>query len=237
MSLFPSLKPRTGTLPPGIDLRCCDVAEVLREARGARLIHADPPWVYSHGAGKQGAACDHYDLLTMPQIAGHVEASFDCAAADCRLAVWYTWPQSDAWETETILRREGFRPGGWRWGPKLTGGSWHKEGGKGVGYHWIGGCEPVAVYKVGSPPFDSSAYLRSGYSSEPEAHSEKPTEWLRGMLRRWTSPGDLVVDLYAGLAPMARACALEGRRYIGAEIDPERHRRAVLRVEDAYNRR
>jgi hypothetical protein len=26
---------------------------------------------------------------------------------------------------------------------------------------------------------------------------------------------------------MARACALEGRRYVGAEIDPERHAKAL----------
>ena len=60
---------------------------------------------------------------------------------------------------------------------------------------------------------------------------------MRGWLRRWTDPGDLVLDLYAGLGSVAVACALEGRRYIGAEIDPERHRRAVLRVEEAYNNR
>ena len=67
----------------------------------------------------------------------------------------------------------------------------------------------------------------NGYASEPEGHSEKPIPWLRAWVRAWTEPGDLVLDLYAGLGGMARACLLEGRRYVGAEIDVERHRRAV----------
>ena len=43
-------------------------------------------------------------------------------------------------------------------------------------------------------------------------------------------PGDLVLDLFAGMAPVARACARTGRRYVGAEIDPERYRQAVNRL-------
>ena len=32
------------------------------------------------------------------------------------------------------------------------------------------------------------------------------------------------------LAPLARACYAEGRRYVGAEIDPERHDKALARL-------
>ena len=235
--LFESLRPHAPSAPKGIDLRCCDVAEVLRVARGVRLVIADPPWRYDRGDGTEGAACDQYGLLTVPEIVDHIDAAVDCAAPDCRLLVWYTWPKSDVVETEIILRREGFRQGAWRWGAKVTGGSWHKEGGQGIGYHWFGGCEPVALYKTGSPPCTSSSYLRSGYSSRIEEHSAKPMEWMRQWLRRWTSPGDLVLDLYAGLGSVAIACALEGRRYIGAEIDPERHRRALVALDKAWRDR
>ena len=236
--LFPDLQPKRGTLPEGIDLRCCDVAEVLAVARGARLVVADPPWAYERGPGNEGLAEDHYTLLSVSDIAGHVDMSFACAdPKGCRLALWYTWPKSDAWETETILRREGHRPGGWRWGQKITGGSWNKEEGRGIGYHWFGTSEPVAVYRVGSPTINSSVYLSNGSQCGREEHSYKPVEWMCGWWRRWTSPGDLVLDLYAGLGSVAVACALEGRRYIGAEIDLERHRRAVLRVDEAYNNR
>ena len=69
------------------------------------------------------------------------------------------------------------------------------------------------------------------YTSKPTGHSEKPIEWQRAMVRRWTDPGGLVLDLYAGLAPMARACKAEGRSYLGAEIDPERHRHAMAKLD------
>lgn len=43
-------------------------------------------------------------------------------------------------------------------------------------------------------------------------------------------------ELYAGLAPLARACLGTGRRYIGAEIDPERHLKAMERLHAAKGR-
>jgi len=52
----------------------------------------------------------------------------------------------------------------------------------------------------------------------------------RAMLRQWTQPGDLVLDLYAGMAPLARACRDEGRAYLGAEIDRDRWGEAMDRL-------
>ena len=42
--------------------------------------------------------------------------------------------------------------------------------------------------------------------------------------------GGRVLDLYAGFAPMARACRIEGRQYVGAEIEPARHAEALCRL-------
>jgi DNA modification methylase len=47
------------------------------------------------------------------------------------------------------------------------------------------------------------------------------------MIARWTKPGDLVLDLFAGEGGVARACYDLGRRCVAAEIWPERHARAV----------
>jgi len=48
-------------------------------------------------------------------------------------------------------------------------------------------------------------------------------------IRRWVPAGGLVVDPYAGLGAVAEAVILAGggRRYIGTEIDPERHAAAM----------
>ena len=228
MTLFPGLLPRSPAAPDGIDLRCCDVATLLREVRGARLVHADPPWQYSTGALGKGSAQPElngiYQCISDADIVAHLDASFDSSAPNARFLCWYTFPKAAEW------RAAG--QAGPRWGPEVSGGAWVKTGQVGVGYHWRGQAEPVALFTRGTTGRPESLLL-NGHVSEPGPHSEKPLEWLRAIVRAWTAPGDLVLDLYAGLAPMARACALEGRRYAGAEIDPERHRRALVRLSEA----
>ena len=117
----------------------------------------------------------------------------------------------------------------WRWS-YVTGGSWHKLGPGGVGYHWLGASELVLIFKKGSPPADRWGPLTNAHTSHRQAHSEKPADWMAGWLERWTDAQDLVVDLFAGLAPLARACVKVGRDYAGAEIDPDRWRQAVDRL-------
>ena len=85
----------------------------------------------------------------------------------------------------------------------------------------------MLVYSKGSPFCDRAQPLRNGWHSPPGAHSRKPVDWMRQWIRRWTPPGGLVVDPYAGLGAVAEACILEGRRYAGSELDPERHRKAL----------
>lgn len=215
MTLFAHLRP-VGP-PPGIDLRLCDVAALCREVRGAALVCADPPWTYDND-GTRGNADDKYDLIGETEIVAHLDAAYDVAARDCRLACWYTWPKAAEWF--------GAGGAGPRWGAMTTGGAWVKTGQVGVGYHWRGQSEPVAVFTKGTTG-RPGALLLNAHVSTPGAHSEKPVAWLRGWVRAWTDPGDLVVDLYAGLAPLARACWAEGRRYVGAEIDEERRDRAL----------
>ena len=224
MSLFLNLAPKTGRLPAGIDLRCCGVEEVLAEVRGARLVIADPPWQYGNNPGGSNPEEEGiYQGLSDQMVATHLDQSYTCALPDSRLAVWYTWPKDAEW-------RAAGEAG--RWGQRKTGGAWLKTGYVGVGYHWRGQTEPVAVYVRGSCGRPNECIL-NGWASNAEEHSAKPIAWMRAWIRAWTEPGDLVLDLYAGLGSVAVACALEGRRYVGAEIDAERHRRAVLNVERA----
>ena len=218
------------TPPPiaSIDLRLCGVAEMLAATRGARLIVADPPWRYSNNPGVANPEeTGIYAGLADEEIVSHLDLAFASSAPSARLAVWFTWPKLGEWAAA-----------GWagsRWGPIVTGGAWTKQiptttgarrAQSGVGYHWRGQCEPIGIFTrgaTGRPSFD----LDNAAIEPPGSHSEKPVGWLRAMVRAWTDPGDLVVDMYAGLAPLARACLAEGRRYVGAEIDPERHADAM----------
>lgn len=202
-----------------IDLRLASVEEVIAEVRGATLIVADPPWQYEQ-ATVHGNAAQHYDLSTQATIVAALAASYQSAAPDARLVVWTTWPQ--------IGEFAGLCSGdAWPWGSILTGGCWFKNDRPGAGFHWRGDTEPVVMFRRGSPHIAREAMLSNGHASPRSSHSEKPAGWMRGWLRRWTNPGDLVLDLYAGRAPLAHACAAEGRNYIGAEMDPERHGEAM----------
>jgi hypothetical protein len=150
----------------------------------------------------------------------------------CRLALWSTWPIQAQWWKQPLR--------GWRY---VTGGSWHKLGIGGVGYHWLGQDEPVLIYVKGSPPntWDGLANAwdttGEGASLPAGGHSEKPVGWLQHWLRRWTRPSDQVVELYAGTAPLGEACLLEGqRRYVGVEIDPQRIAQGQARLQAARER-
>lgn len=203
-------------VPASIDLRCCDVGELLPTVRGAALVHFDPPWVYNN-SGARGVAANHYDLLCHADIEAHVTASFDCAAVDAYMVVWCTWPKLAEWMASDV--------GGWRY---VTGYAWGKVGRMGIGFHVRGDSEFALIYVKGKPrPLKAISNL---HCSERTEHSEKPIGALRQFCDAFCPPGALVFEPYAGLGSMARACHDTGRSYVGAEIDPERHAAALGRL-------
>ncbi len=89
--------------------------------------------------------------------------------------------------------------------------------------------------------------LRGAYSGSPCDMGEnrldrskravaggKPLWLMRAIVRDYTRPGDLVCDPCAGGGTTLLAAAMEGRRAIGAECDPETFRKAVARLEKGY---
>lgn len=59
----------------------------------------------------------------------------------------------------------------------------------------------------------------------------KPVALMRALIRDYSRPGDLVCDPTAGGATTLIAAALEGRRAIGAELDPVTFAKACARIE------
>lgn len=59
----------------------------------------------------------------------------------------------------------------------------------------------------------------------------KPIELMRALVRDYSRPGDLVCDPCAGGGTTLIAAALEGRRAIGAELDPDTFAKACARIE------
>ena len=210
-----------------IDLRCCDVRDLLADVEPGSVagVIADPPWRYqgdtSGGSGSSGAG-DLYPGLGDAAIAHHIASAFYLCGSDAYLAVWLTWPKMLEWQRAVDGEQ-------WPW-RYVTGGAWCKSNGFGMGYHAAGDSELWLLYVKGSPrPADGRQ--TNGVTAPRLGHSEKPQEALDVLVRTVAPVGGLVLDPYAGeSASLARCCRRLGRRYIGAEIDPERHARAMRRL-------
>ena len=64
--------------------------------------------------------------------------------------------------------------------------------------------------------------------------TQKPVDLVRWLVRTYTSEGGTVLDPYSGSSTTGKACALEQRDFIGCELDPDYHGRAVERLDLAY---
>lgn len=193
--------------------------EVLAVGEKPRLVHADPPWSYSNQIKEHGSTERHYGSEDMEAIVRTLNAAHEVAADDAYLLLWVTFPVLSDWMATAGASEL-------RWTYK-TGGAWTKDGAPGIGFHWRGNAELLLVYVKGNPRPVSKRPLVNKHASATGRHSEKPEVWLREILEAWTDEGDLVLDLWAGLAPMLRAARATGRRYIGAEIDPARRAEAL----------
>lgn len=204
-----------------IDIRCIDALELVRSIPCASvgMVHADPPWEYDNGTIRGGAWLQ-YDCVPLSVIREHLEATYDLVGEDAYLMVWCTFPLLMEWADESN------RIANWKY---VTGGCWGKTNGLGVGIHFRGDAELLLLYKKGSPrPLTTQSNL---LLDRRIGHSEKPASALEALVRMATKPGELVLDLYAGeSASLARVCRRLGRRYVGAEISPQRHARALYRL-------
>lgn len=88
---------------------------------------------------------------------------------------------------------------------------------------------PKALSKWGTLP--------GGYTGGPGERVHiggKPLWLMRALIRDYTRKGDLVVDPCAGAATTLLAAAMENRRAIGAEVDPETYRVAQERLRAGF---
>ena len=81
--------------------------------------------------------------------------------------------------------------------------------------------------------------LPGGYVAGPGWNDKarmggKPTHLMRALVTDYSRPGDLVLDTHMGAGTTGVACALEGRRFIGVEIDRAAFDIACERIDSAY---
>lgn len=214
--------------------RLVEAVARLEPAARARLAIADPPWSYGGATVPGHGASDHYAGIPVPDI---VEGLIQLRAAclpDAWLVVWITLPVQFEFYREVLA----VRPLGstWPW-EYVTGGVWGKRGRVGVGRRVRGDAELWLAFRVGNPP---SHALESNFEGTDldeghrKGHSQKPHETTLRQVRTFAAEGELVLDPYAGeFGTVGKACIQAGRRYLGAEIDHDRHRRCASNLQQA----
>ena len=240
LALLAGVAPR---VPDWCNLRLGDVGAGLAElaAAGVRvdLVVADPPWQYDQRAGSASAAAsDEYACLPMGVIRDHLKAAETMAAPGSRCLLWATWAKLPEL-TGYCARYSGSDRvdlACWRW---VSGGTWAKsdppdeEGNRqvapGMGYHLRSSQSEPFIVLAGPGPHRRADVPGCWVAPGSGRHSEKPVDFQTLAVRGWCPPGGVVLDLYAGLGSVARAVARagEGRRYIGFEVDAERHAAAL----------
>jgi hypothetical protein len=182
-------------------------------------VIADPPWEYGN-TGAEGSASALYGVNSDAWVASVLDSAWAACSARAYLAVWCTWPKLAEWFAAHGRMR-------WRY---VTGGCWTKSNGFGVGFHHAGDSEFWLLYVKGSPrPADGRQ--TNAVHAPRLGHSEKPQEALDLLVRTVAPEGGLILDPFAGeSASLARCCLRLGRQYVGAEIDAERHERALRRL-------
>lgn len=235
MSQIALLGSPVAPLPESVDLRCCGVAELLADWMDDQpdLVITDPPWPQYQNRPGVAAPDGRYAVMSEGAIADYNDRAAALLVEGGRFGMWTCWPLL----VEAV--RGPARPpwldvDGVRW---VTGGAWTKTDHMGVGYHWLGRSEPILVgVKRGAAAGRMACPIGNGWASKPGPHSAKPAGFLADMIRAWVPPYGLVLDLFAGTGATAVATVMagEGRRYVGAELDPERHALACGAVNRAW---
>ena len=61
--------------------------------------------------------------------------------------------------------------------------------------------------------------------------TQKPLDLLTYLVKTYSNEGETVFDPFSGSGTTAHACLLTGRTFIGAELSPEYHAKAIKRLE------
>lgn len=73
----------------------------------------------------------------------------------------------------------------------------------------------------------------SNGNNETEHPTQKPLDLLRYLVRTYTNAGDTVLDFTMGSGTTGVACRMEGRNFIGIELDPHYYAIAERRIANA----
>lgn len=170
------------------------------------------PIAYAHWSRDDLMAfCAHWS----PRVRGWIAMLVDHTEASWAEAAWadlgrYCFAPLPCVEVGRTVRFTGDGPSSWT--------------------SWLVVARPRSLSKWGTLP---GAYV--GNAGDWQARSErhiggKPISLMRAIVRDYSRPGDLICDPTAGYATTGVAALTMGRRFIGAEMDPETHAKGAKRL-------
>jgi hypothetical protein len=217
-----------------VDLRLGDYREVLADVGEVDALVCDPPYSErTHEGQRTGSSVRSPTIAYQPlteEAAGEL-ASFWSARVRHWAIVWSDHAGS-RWHEEAWLSC------GWYvfaplpyikhpCAPRLAGD------GPATASEWITIARPrrpVRGERAGSRPGWYLARGRTSNEAPAGVAGQKDVAVVRQILREYTLPGDWVADPFSGSGTTARACMIEGRRFVGAEKDPATHKLATERI-------
>jgi site-specific DNA-methyltransferase (adenine-specific) len=222
-----------------IDLRLGRWEDVLADVERVDAVICDPPYSErthkGHDAGPEGRRCDGANVRALDFAAwapGDAEHLIDqwalrCSGWWCVLTDHLLAPAFADNLTDAGLYV--FAPL-----PCVSFGSRVRLAGDGPSC-W---ATQLVVARPRHKPYSTWGTLPGAYVFRPErgmlVAGGKPLALMRAIIRDYTRPGDLVCDPCAGGGTTLLAAAIEGRRAIGAEMDPETHAKATERLAAGY---
>ena len=221
-----------------IDLRLGDWREVLADVKQVDAVITDPPYSDRTHAGQRTGSSIRAPTIAYSQLT----ASDAMDMAESWAPRTRFWALMFGDHSSMRMHEEAWRSVGWytfspvAWVPNVVAPRFSGDG-PACGLEYILVARPrhrIPSDRTGSRP---GVYrIKGAYSCDvPSGISgHKNLDGMKSIIRDYTLPGDLVVDLCAGLATTLIAAAEQGRRAVGAEIDPDTFAKAQLRIKRGY---
>ncbi len=218
-----------------IDLRLGKWQKVLADVESVDAVVVDPPYSRrtheGHNAGLVGPDNNRREISYSHWGRGEISNFLDIMLPKCR--GWFVClsdsPLIEIWRDEFEGRGlTGFQPV-----PCVIPGMTVRFSGDGPSSWTIYAnvARPKSFCKWGTLP---GAYYGNPYRGVAMRIGGKPAWLMQSLIRDYTKPGDLVCDPCAGSGTTLISAAIEGRRSIGAEMDPKTYALAKKRIERGY---
>jgi site-specific DNA-methyltransferase (adenine-specific) len=230
-----------------IDLRCGRWQDALADVEMVDAVITDPPYTKRVHLGYRKNS-DYIAGRRRDPVGESIEyGSIDEAGLDecvefwCRVARHWIVAFNDhigAAHLASSLERRGwfvFAPVAW---VKTDAAPRFNADGPSVSVEWITVARPkrrLPADRVGHRPGHYISSAVAPVNAEGRIRTgQKPIDVMRSLVRDYTLPGDLILEPFAGSGTTLLAAAIEGRRAIGAEMDPETFAKAQKRIARGY---